>query len=169
MDFLPSSCLTVLHFSYVFYLGNTVLHVLILQPNKTIACQAMDLIMARDAELDQSVPLDMVPNSRGLTPFKLAAKEGNSVVSEVWLAGLMGGKADMKGGADYFTNPMLTAVTLSKAFQHLVNKRRVVQWSLGPLTSYLYDLTEIDSWADGMSVLELIVASQQREVHEHIR
>lgn len=53
---------------------------------------------------------------------------------------------------------------LSQAFQHLVNKRRVVQWSLGPLTSYLYDLTEIDSWADNMSVLELIVASQQREV-----
>lgn len=73
----------------------------------------------------------------------------------------------MKGGADYFTNPVLTAVTLSQAFQHLVNKRRVVQWGLGPLTSYLYDLTEIDSWADGMSVLELIVASQQREVHEH--
>ncbi|NP_001027938.1 transient receptor potential cation channel subfamily V member 6 [Takifugu rubripes] len=110
------------------YRGNTVLHVLVLQPNKTIACQAMDLIMARDAELDQSVPLDMVPNSRGLTPFKLAAKEGNRV-----------------------------------AFQHLVNKRRVVQWSLGPLTSYLYDLTEIDSWADGMSVLELIVGSQQKE------
>ncbi|CAF98182.1 unnamed protein product, partial [Tetraodon nigroviridis] len=110
------------------YRGNTVLHILILQPNKTIACQAIDLIMARDAELDQAVPLDMVPNSRGLTPFKLAAKEGNSV-----------------------------------AFQHLVNKRRLVQWSLGPLTSYLYDLTEIDSWADNMSVLEIIVASQQKE------
>lgn len=79
----------------------------------------------------------------------------------------------MKGGADYSTNPMLTAVTLSlslsQAFQHLVNKRRLVQWGLGPLTSYLYDLTEIDSWADGMSVLELIVASQQKEVHEHTR
>lgn len=61
--------------------GNTVLHVLVLQPNKTTACQAIDLIMARDAELDQSVSLDMVPNFRGLTPFKLAAKEGNIVVS----------------------------------------------------------------------------------------
>ncbi|XP_040900120.1 transient receptor potential cation channel subfamily V member 6 [Toxotes jaculatrix] len=110
------------------YRGNTVLHILVLQPNKLIACQAIDLIMARDAELDHSVPLDMVPNYRGLTPFKLAAKEGNIV-----------------------------------AFQHLVNKRRIVQWSLGPLTSNLYELTEIDSWADNMSVLELIVSSHQRE------
>ncbi|KAM6910281.1 transient receptor potential cation channel subfamily V member 6 [Xenentodon cancila] len=110
------------------YRGNTLLHILVLQPNKTTACQAIDLIMARDAELDQSVPLDMVPNYRGLTPFKLAAKEGNVVV-----------------------------------FQHLIIKRRVVQWSLGPLSSHLYDLTEIDSWADSMSVLELIVASPRRE------
>ncbi|XP_035991006.1 transient receptor potential cation channel subfamily V member 6 [Fundulus heteroclitus] len=110
------------------YLGNTLLHVLVLQPNKTTACQAIDLILARDVELDQSVPLDMVPNNRGLTPFKLAAKEGNIVV-----------------------------------FQHLVNKRRVVQWSLGPLSSHLYDLTEIDSWADNMSVLEVIVGGQKRE------
>ncbi|KAG7263292.1 hypothetical protein CRUP_037816 [Coryphaenoides rupestris] len=91
------------------------------RPNKTIACQAMDLIMARDVELDHALPLDMVPNYRELTPFKMAAKEGNIV-----------------------------------AFQHLVNKRRVLQWSLGPLTSNLYDLSEIDSWADNMSVLELI-------------
>ncbi|CAG6015164.1 unnamed protein product [Menidia menidia] len=120
------------------YRGNTLLHVLVLQPNKTIACQAIDLIMARDAELDQSVPLDMVPNCRGLTPFKLAAKEGNIVV-----------------GVKHKMCPM--------AFQHLVNKRRVVQWSLGPLSSHLYDLTEIDSWADNMSVLELIVGSPRRE------
>uniref|UniRef100_A0A8C9XUW7 Transient receptor potential cation channel, subfamily V, member 6 n=1 Tax=Sander lucioperca TaxID=283035 RepID=A0A8C9XUW7_SANLU len=108
--------------------GNTVLHILVLQPNRTSACQALDLIMARDAELDQLVPLDMMPNNRGLTTFKLAAKKGNTVV-----------------------------------FQHLVNKRRVVQWSMGPLTSVLYDLTEIDSWADNMSVLELIVVSPLRE------
>uniref|UniRef100_A0A3Q1IUS1 Ion transport domain-containing protein n=1 Tax=Anabas testudineus TaxID=64144 RepID=A0A3Q1IUS1_ANATE len=109
------------------YKGNTVLHILVLQPNRLTVCQAIDLVMARDVELDQSVPLDMVPNFRGLTPFKLAAKEGNTVV-----------------------------------FQHLVNKRRVFQWSLGPLTSNLYDLTEIDSWADNISVLEVIVCSKQR-------
>lgn len=55
---------------------------------------------------------------------------------------------------------------LIQAFQHLVNKRKIVQWSLGPLTSNLYDLTEIDSWADDMSVLEVIVGSHQREVQQ---
>ncbi|XP_013868076.1 transient receptor potential cation channel subfamily V member 6 isoform X2 [Austrofundulus limnaeus] len=110
------------------YRGNTLLHILVLQPNKNSVCHAMDLIMTRDMELDQALPLDMVPNYRGLTPFKLAAKEGNIVV-----------------------------------FQHMVNKRHVVQWSLGPLTSHLYDLTEIDSWDDSMSVLQLIVSSSKRE------
>ena len=60
--------------------GNTVLHILVMQPNKTNACQAMDLILSRDVELDHSLPLDMVPNYKELTPFKLAAKEGNVVV-----------------------------------------------------------------------------------------
>nr|XP_029476337.1 transient receptor potential cation channel subfamily V member 6-like [Oncorhynchus nerka] len=111
-------------------IGNTVLHILVLQPNKTLACLALDLLLAHDIELDQTVPLDMVPNYRGLTPFKLAAKEGNLV-----------------------------------AFQHLVNRRRVVQWNLGPLSSNLYDLSEIDSLVadDDLSVLELIVGSQRRE------
>jgi len=36
--------------------------------------------MSRDADLDPPIPLDMIPNYRGLTPFKLAAKEGNFVV-----------------------------------------------------------------------------------------
>ncbi|XP_072536668.1 transient receptor potential cation channel subfamily V member 6 [Salminus brasiliensis] len=109
-------------------LGNTILHILILQPNKIISCQILDLLMARDAEMDPAVPLDMIPNYRGLTPFKLAAKKGNVV-----------------------------------AFQHMVNRRRIVQWSLGCLTSYLYDLTEIDSRTDDISVLELIACSQKRK------
>uniref|UniRef100_A0AAQ6IIQ9 Ion transport domain-containing protein n=1 Tax=Anabas testudineus TaxID=64144 RepID=A0AAQ6IIQ9_ANATE len=110
------------------YKGNTVLHILILQPNQETACQTIELIMAHDEETDHSVPLDMVPNLRGLTPFKLAAREGNVVV-----------------------------------FQHLVNKRRVFQCGLGPLTSHLYDLTEIDSWADNNSALEVVVSSRHRE------
>lgn len=109
-------------------LGNTAMHLLVLQPNKTTACQIFDILMARDAEVDTTLPLDMIPNYRGLTPFKLAAKEGNLVV-----------------------------------FQHLVNRRRVIQWSLGPLSSNLYDLTEIDSRVDDLSVLEIIVSSQKRE------
>uniref|UniRef100_A0A8C5C1P5 Transient receptor potential cation channel, subfamily V, member 6 n=1 Tax=Gadus morhua TaxID=8049 RepID=A0A8C5C1P5_GADMO len=63
--------------------GNTVLHILVMQPNKTNACQAMDLILSRDVELDHSLPLDMVPNYKELTPFELAAKEGNVVVRGV--------------------------------------------------------------------------------------
>ncbi|KAF4088354.1 hypothetical protein AMELA_G00082100 [Ameiurus melas] len=108
-------------------LGNTILHILVLQPNKITACQVMDMLLAQDAELEPSLPLDMVPNYRGLTPFKLAAKKGNVV-----------------------------------AFQHIVNRRRIVQWSLGSLNSYLYDLAEIDSRTDDISVLELIVSSQKR-------
>lgn len=109
--YLPSRVYALLLFLPVFSLGNTVLHILVLQPNKMIACQAIDLIMARDAELDQSIPLDMVPNYRGLTPFKLAAKEGNTVVSETW-------EPNMKGGADYFIKPALTAVIASVSLRH---------------------------------------------------
>ncbi|KAA0703136.1 Transient receptor potential cation channel subfamily V member 6 [Triplophysa tibetana] len=109
-------------------LGNTALHLLVLQPNKTTACKIFDILMARDAEMEPTLPLDMIPNYKGLTSFKLAAKEGNLVV-----------------------------------FQHLVNRRRVIQWSLGPLSSNLYDLTEIDSRVDDLSVLEIIVSSQKRE------
>nr|XP_020466563.1 transient receptor potential cation channel subfamily V member 6-like [Monopterus albus] len=112
----------------VFSLGNTVLHILVLQPNKVAACQSIDLIMTRDAELQEPVPLDMVPNLQGLTPMKVAAKKGNIMV-----------------------------------FRHLVNKRYVFLWRRGSFSSKLYDLTEIDSWADNMSVLELIVRSHHKE------
>ncbi|XP_029014390.1 transient receptor potential cation channel subfamily V member 6-like isoform X2 [Betta splendens] len=108
--------------------GNTLLHVLVLQPNQETACRTFDLLMACDAECDPSLPLDKVLNVRGLTPFKLAAKKGNVAV-----------------------------------FQHLVNRRRVFQCSLGPVTSNLYDLTEIDSWADNDSVLDVVVCSRHRE------
>ncbi|MBN3308494.1 TRPV5 protein, partial [Amia calva] len=77
------------------------------------------------------VSLDFLPNHRGLTPLKLAAKKGN--------------------------------VTM---FQQMVDRRRRVQCSLGPVTSTLYDLTEIDSWSDLCSVLELIVSSSNRKARQ---
>lgn len=49
-------------------------------------------------------------------------------------------------------------------FQHLMQKRKHIQWTYGPLTSTLYDLTEIDSSGDDQSLLELIVTTKKREV-----
>uniref|UniRef100_F6T7Z4 Transient receptor potential cation channel subfamily V member 6 n=1 Tax=Ornithorhynchus anatinus TaxID=9258 RepID=F6T7Z4_ORNAN len=76
-------------------------------------------------------PLELIPNHQGLTPFKLAGVEGNTVM-----------------------------------FQHLMQKRKHVQWSFGPLTSTFYDLTEIDSWGEEQSLLELIVTTKKREARQ---
>ncbi|XP_067881879.1 transient receptor potential cation channel subfamily V member 5-like [Heterodontus francisci] len=108
-------------------LGNTVLHVLTLQPNKTIACQVYDFIQSFD-EAENGITAEMIPNKDGLTPIKLAAVEGNIVM-----------------------------------FQHLMNKRRLIQWTFGPITNCLYNLSEIDSWGEDYSVLELVVSSKKDE------
>ncbi|XP_072106702.1 transient receptor potential cation channel subfamily V member 5-like, partial [Mobula birostris] len=109
-------------------MGNTALHILALQPNKTIACQVYDLIEGLE-EPDASLRASQLPNHEGLTPIKLAAVEGNVVM-----------------------------------FQHLMNKKRVAQWTFGPVTNCLYNLSEIDSWGEDNSVLELVVASKRTEV-----
>ncbi|XP_069098924.1 transient receptor potential cation channel subfamily V member 6-like isoform X2 [Pleurodeles waltl] len=109
-----------------FYFGNTVLHILTLQPYKIFACQIYDIIQSYDKGcLDQTV------NHKGLTPFKMAAYEGNTVM-----------------------------------FQHLMQKRKQVQWALGPITCTLYDLTEIDLWGEHQSVLELVTSSKKKEASQ---
>ncbi|XP_055277381.1 transient receptor potential cation channel subfamily V member 6 isoform X1 [Moschus berezovskii] len=112
-------------------LGNTVLHILILQPNKTFACQMYNLLLSYDRRGDHLQSLDLMLNHQGLTPFKLAGVEGNTVM-----------------------------------FQNLVQKRKYIQWTCGPLTSTLYDLTEIDSSGEELSLLELIVTSKKREARQ---
>uniref|UniRef100_A0A8D0BMH7 Ion transport domain-containing protein n=1 Tax=Salvator merianae TaxID=96440 RepID=A0A8D0BMH7_SALMN len=109
-------------------LGNSVLHILVLQPNKASACQMYNLFLCYSKECRELGDLDSVPNNEGLTPFKLAGVEGNTVI-----------------------------------FQHLMQTRKLIQWTFGPVTSTLYDLTEIDSWGDDQSLLELIVTSKKRE------
>ncbi|CAO2603358.1 Transient receptor potential cation channel subfamily V member 5 [Lemmus lemmus] len=111
-------------------LGNTVLHILILQPNKTFACQMYNLLLSYDGG-DHLKSLELVPNNQGLTPFKLAGVEGNTVM-----------------------------------FQHLMQKRKHIQWSCGSLTSSLYDITEIDSWGEELSFLELVVSSKKKEARQ---
>ncbi|XP_075071874.1 transient receptor potential cation channel subfamily V member 6-like [Mixophyes fleayi] len=107
--------------------GNTILHILVLQPNQNLSCQMLDLILSCDEE-EKGVDLLMIPNYLGLTAFKLSAAEGNIAM-----------------------------------FQHLLNKRKQVQWTFGPVTSILYDLSGIDSWGEDQSVLELVVSSRKRE------
>ncbi|CAH2322594.1 transient receptor potential cation channel subfamily V member 6-like [Pelobates cultripes] len=110
--------------------GNTVLHILALQPNQTFSCQMFDLILSYDqGEGDES--LQMVQNNMGLTAFKLAASEGNTVM-----------------------------------FQHMIMKRKKIQWTFGPINSTLYDLSGIDSWGEDQSVLELVVSSKKRAARQ---
>ncbi|XP_042695465.1 transient receptor potential cation channel subfamily V member 6-like isoform X3 [Centrocercus urophasianus] len=111
------------------YFGNTILHILVLQPNKTFACRMYSLILSYDQTKEGPRPLELIPNNEGLTPFKLAGVEGNTVM-----------------------------------FQYLMQRRKHNLWSFGPLTTVLYDLTEIDSWAEDQSFLELIVSTKKREV-----
>uniref|UniRef100_A0A8C3HFV5 Ion transport domain-containing protein n=1 Tax=Chrysemys picta bellii TaxID=8478 RepID=A0A8C3HFV5_CHRPI len=108
-------------------LGNTVLHILVLQPNKIFACQMYNFLLSYDKSERELGALDLIPNNEGLTPFKLTGVEGNTM------------------------------------FQHLMQNRKHIQWTFGPLVSTLYDLTEIDSWGDDQSLLELIVTTKKRE------
>ncbi|NXN66712.1 TRPV5 protein, partial [Himantopus himantopus] len=112
-------------------IGNTVLHILVLQPNKTFACHMYSLILSYDRNKEGPGSLELIPNNEGLTPFKLAGVEGNTVM-----------------------------------FQYLMQKRKHNLWSFGPLTTVLYDLTEIDSWAEDQSFLELIVSTKKREARQ---
>ncbi|XP_075124816.1 transient receptor potential cation channel subfamily V member 5-like [Leptodactylus fuscus] len=57
-------------------LGNTVLHTLVLQQNKALACHMYDLILDL-VPLKDSQSAEHLENNDGFTPLKLAANEGN--------------------------------------------------------------------------------------------
>lgn len=61
-------------------LGNIILHILILQPNKIFACQIHNLVLSYDGSWDLLQSLDPMPTHGGLTPFKPARVEGHIVM-----------------------------------------------------------------------------------------
>nr|XP_003226604.1 PREDICTED: transient receptor potential cation channel subfamily V member 5 [Anolis carolinensis] len=61
-------------------LGNTILHILVLQPNRIFACHMYNLLLSYDRHEGGLGPMDSITNNEGLTPFKLAGIEGNTVM-----------------------------------------------------------------------------------------
>ncbi|XP_053566090.1 transient receptor potential cation channel subfamily V member 6-like isoform X2 [Bombina bombina] len=104
--------------------GNTVFHILVLHLNKVMACKIYDFLISLIPE-EQVPHLENITNNKGLTPLKLAAREGDLVM-----------------------------------FKFFMKRRRQAYWAFGPLTSALYDLTEIDCWNDRLSVIDIICNSK---------
>ncbi|XP_069583480.1 transient receptor potential cation channel subfamily V member 6-like isoform X1 [Ranitomeya imitator] len=56
--------------------GNTVFHILVLHPNKSMACKTYDYLGSLISK-EKMLHLENITNNKGLTPLKLAAQEGD--------------------------------------------------------------------------------------------
>ncbi|XP_006901459.1 PREDICTED: transient receptor potential cation channel subfamily V member 2 [Elephantulus edwardii] len=126
-------------------LGNTVLHALVMiadnsTENSKLVIQMYDSLLQAGARLCPSVQLEDIPNRQGLTPLKLAAKEGK---------------------IEIFRH------ILQREFSGLCQplSRKFTEWCYGPVRVSLYDLASVDSWEEN-SVLE-IIAFHCRSPHRH--
>ncbi|XP_038600555.1 transient receptor potential cation channel subfamily V member 5-like [Tachyglossus aculeatus] len=64
--------------------GNTVFHMLVLHPNKMMACKMYDFLISLISK--EKVPyLENIANKQGFTPLKLAAHEGNPKMFEYFI------------------------------------------------------------------------------------
>ncbi|XP_069829925.1 transient receptor potential cation channel subfamily V member 6-like [Dendropsophus ebraccatus] len=103
--------------------GNTLLHILVLHPNKSMACKTYDFLVSLISK-EKTLYLENITNNEGLTPLKLTAQKGDVLM-----------------------------------FNYFMEKRKHNFWSIGPVTSTLYDLTGLDSWRDKASVIDIICTS----------
>ncbi|XP_047403239.1 transient receptor potential cation channel subfamily V member 2 isoform X4 [Sciurus carolinensis] len=126
-------------------LGNTVLHALVMiadnsEENSALVIRMYDGLLQAGARLCPTVQLEDICNLEGLTPLKLAAKEGK---------------------IEIFRH------ILQREFSGLCQplSRKFTEWCYGPVRVSLYDLASVDSWEEN-SVLE-IIAFHCRSPHRH--
>uniref|UniRef100_A0A8C5GQZ7 Ion transport domain-containing protein n=1 Tax=Gouania willdenowi TaxID=441366 RepID=A0A8C5GQZ7_GOUWI len=117
--------------------GNTVLHALVVvadnsTENTEFIINMYDLILKINARLHPKVNLEDIQNKNGLTPLKMAAKNGKiGIFSHI----------------------------LQREFQESNNKhlsRKFTEWVYGPVHCALYDMDSLDS-SGGNSVLDILV------------
>ncbi|XP_026986920.1 transient receptor potential cation channel subfamily V member 2 isoform X3 [Sagmatias obliquidens] len=126
-------------------LGNTALHALVMiaddsAENTEMVTRMYDGLLQAGARLCPTVRLEDIPNLQGLTPLKLAAKEGKIEILRHIL------QREFPGPCQ----------SLSRKF---------TEWSYGPVRVSLYDLASVDSWEEN-SVLE-IIAFHCQSPHRH--
>ncbi|XP_037665303.1 transient receptor potential cation channel subfamily V member 2 [Choloepus didactylus] len=126
-------------------LGNTALHALVMiadnsPENSALVTRMYDGLLRAGAYLCPSVQLEDIPNLEGLTPLKLAAKEGKIEIFRHILQREFSGRCQ----------PL---------------SRKFTEWCYGPVRVSLYDLASVDSWEEN-SVLE-IIAFHCRSPHRH--
>ncbi|XP_075053932.1 transient receptor potential cation channel subfamily V member 3-like [Mixophyes fleayi] len=118
-------------------IGNTVLHALVIMTNdsddvNTFITAMYDKII-RNCK-DKS--LELITNKKGLTPLQLAAKTGKMGVLKYILSREIKEKENR---------------VLSRKFTH---------WTYGPVSSSLYDLTDVDTCSRN-SILEMVVYNRK--------
>ncbi|XP_036776518.2 transient receptor potential cation channel subfamily V member 2 isoform X2 [Manis pentadactyla] len=126
-------------------LGNTALHALVMiadnsAENSALVIPMYDGLLQAGARLCPTERLEDITNLQGLTPLKLAAKEGK---------------------IEIFRH------ILQREFSGLCQplSRKFTEWCYGPVRVSLYDLASVDSWEEN-SVLE-IIAFHCRSPHRH--
>ncbi|KAF5911932.1 hypothetical protein HPG69_015910 [Diceros bicornis minor] len=126
-------------------LGNTALHALVMiadnsEENSALVIHMYDGLLRAGARLCPAVQLEDIPNRQGLTPLKLAAKEGKIEIFRHIL------QREFPGPCQPLS-------------------RKFTEWCYGPVRVSLYDLASVDSWEEN-SVLE-IIAFHCRSPHRH--
>nr|XP_031541769.1 LOW QUALITY PROTEIN: transient receptor potential cation channel subfamily V member 2 [Vicugna pacos] len=126
-------------------LGNTVLHALVMiadnsAENSALVTRMYDQLLQAGARLCPTVRLEDIPNLQGLTPLKLAAKEGKIEIFRHIL------QREFLGPSQFLS-------------------RKFTEWCYGPVRVSLYDLASVDS-SEENSVLE-IIAFHCRSPHRH--